>query len=44
MIFLKNRLEFCRNSNYINTSMINTFEQTPTGFVQINLLNKEEIQ
>ena len=22
--------------------MINTFEQTPTGFVQINLLNKEE--
>lgn len=23
-------------------SMINTFEQTPTGFVQINLLNKEE--
>jgi len=23
-------------------SMINTFEQTPTGFVQINLLNKEK--
>jgi len=29
--------------NYIISSMINTFEQTPNGFVQINLLNKEEI-
>ena len=35
-------LEFYRISNYINISMINTFEQMPKGFVQINLLNKEE--
>jgi hypothetical protein len=25
------------------TSVINTFEQTPNGFVRINLLNKEKI-
>jgi hypothetical protein len=32
------------NHNYIICSMINTFEQTPNGFVQINLLKKEKIQ
>ena len=37
-----NILAIFHYSNYIITSMINTFEQMPNGFVQINLLNKEK--